>query len=191
MAFRWIVPLIWPTYAFCTNCRLVTRWNEDPLSLVSYSFPRPSAAHPHLPFLRASLPVWPSPLPTRAPANVSSLKNSISSLTAHSPEHVHSLSSPAKTCDTPLVSFNPTLPFLPGSSGIAPHESEPLYRLYFAGEHCSVLRCGYADGAYESGVEAAKRVICSLVSSFTATNNKKPGSERVAKGENNIATSKL
>lgn len=31
--------------------------------------------------------------------------------------------------------------------------------LFFAGEHCSLHRAGYADGAFVSGIDAAHRVI--------------------------------
>ena len=177
------------------NCRLVTRWNEDPLSLGSYSFPRPSAEHPHLPFLRASHPVWPYPLPRRfpAPAPAPSLVQSVSSLTPHTtPNPARSPSSPVAPSAAALGSSNSTHPALPDSVGMANrHEHEPLHRLYFAGEHCSVLRCGYADGAYDSGVEAAQRVIRSLPSSFTSTSSRKAGAQTAAEGGKSLRTSKL
>lgn len=53
--------------------------------------------------------------------------------------------------------------YLPGQwTGIRGAEGEPVGRLYFAGEHCSLLAQGFMEGGCETGERAAGEILASL-----------------------------
>jgi monoamine oxidase len=76
----------------------------------------------------------------------------------------------------------PSNPFVRGSyacykpgqwTALRGAEAEPVGRLYFAGEHCSLVAQGFMEGACETGLAAARRIL--------ATRGLQPGPARLSR----------